>query len=107
MADVMRSPGEDIAAISAAGVWKGPRDPVLAAASLLVTDGHPRHQPTWALHDLAKAAERGDEQEIAERYARLQEEAQSSLREYPAMHRRLQTLAPLSAEQIEQAESPT
>jgi hypothetical protein len=103
----MRSPGEDIAAISAAGVWKGPRDPVLAAASLLVTDGHPRHQPTWALHDLAKAAEHGDKDQIAERYARLQKEAESNLREYPAMHRRLQTLAALSDEELEQMDSLT
>jgi hypothetical protein len=92
----MRSPGEDIAVISAAGVWKGPHDPVLAATSLLVTDAERRHQPTWALHDLAKAVERGDEAEIAERYARLGEQASSNLREYPRMHRTLQTLAELS-----------
>ena len=101
----MRSPGEDIAAISAAGVWKGPRDPVLAAASLLVTDAERRHQPTWALHDLATAAERGDEAQIAERYARLRKEAESNLREYPAMTRRLQTLARLSDEELERADS--
>src|SRR5262245_24526094 len=102
----MRDPGEDIAAISAAGVRKGPREPVLAAASLLVTDGERRHQPTWALHDLAKAAERGDEAQIAERYARLQTEVQSNLREYPEMHRRLRTLAALSDEELERAYSP-
>jgi len=95
----MRSPGEDIAVISAAGVWKGPRDPVLAAASLLVTDAERRHQPTWALHDLAKAAERGDEKLIAERYARLQEHAESSLREYPGMTRRLQSLTSFGDEE--------
>ena len=96
----MRSPGEDIAAISAAGVWQGPRDPVLAAASALVTDGHPAHQPTWALHDLAKAAERGDQEEIAERYARLRRESESNLREYPELNGRLQTLARLSDEEL-------
>ena len=103
----MRSPGEDIAAISAAGVWNGPRDPVLAAASLLVTDGHPRHQPTWALHDLARAAERGDKDQIAERYARLQKEAESNVREYPAMHRTLRTLDAISDEELEVRSSPT
>jgi hypothetical protein len=97
----MRSPGEDIAVISAAGVWKGPRDPVLAAASLLVTDAERRHQPTWALHDLAKAAERGDEELIAERYARLKEHAESSLRKYPEMDRTLQTLATLSDAELD------
>jgi len=98
----MREPGEDIAVISAAGVWKGPHDPVLAAASLLVTDAERRHHPTWALHDLAKAAERGDEDQIAERYARLRAQSESYLREYPAMHRTFQTLARLSDEELEQ-----
>src|SRR5262245_59512836 len=102
----MRSPGEDIAVISAAGVWKGPRDPVLAAASLLVTDAERRHHPTWALHDLAKAVERGDEEQIAERYARLGDQANSYLREYPAMNRRLQTLARLSDKELEDLDSP-
>ena len=101
----MRSPGEDIAAISAAGVWKGPNDPVLAAASLLVTDAERRHQPTWGLHDLAKAAEGGDDARIAERYARLRNEVQSNVREYPELHRRLQTLAALSDEELEQVDS--
>jgi hypothetical protein len=78
---------------------------VLAAASLLVTDGHPRHQPTWALHDLAKAAERGDEEQIAERYARLRKESESNLREYPAMHRTVRTLAMRSDEELEQNDS--
>jgi hypothetical protein len=105
--DIVRSPGEDIAAISAAGVWKGPRDPVLAAASLLVTDGHPRHQPTWALHDLAKAAERGDQEQTAQRYARLRKEMESNLREYPELHRTLRTLAALSDEELEQIDSLT
>ena len=96
----MRSPGEDIAVISAAGVWKGPRDPVLAAASLLVSDAERRHRPTWALHDLAKAAERGDEELIAERYARLREHAELSIREYPELQRSLRTLAALSDEEL-------
>lgn len=97
----MRSPGEDIAVISAAGIWNGPRDPVLAAASLLVSDAERRHQPTWALHDLAKAAERGDEALIAQRYARLREHAESSLREYPELHRSLQTLTALSDQELD------
>jgi hypothetical protein len=101
----MRSPGEDIAVISAAGVWTGPRDPVLAAASLLVTDAERRHQPTWALHDLAKAAERGDKEQIAERYARLGDQANSYLREYPGMHRTLQRLASLSDKELENIDS--
>ncbi|HEU5064265.1 MAG TPA: hypothetical protein VFT86_00055 [Gaiellaceae bacterium] len=99
----MRSPGEDIAAISAAGVWKGPRDPVLAATSLLVTDGRQRHQPTRALHELAKAAERGDEEEIARLYARLRAEVESYVPEYPEVEGRLRTLAELSDAELEQA----
>jgi hypothetical protein len=99
--DIVRAPGEDIAAISAAGVWKGPRDPVLAATSLLLTDGRQEHRPAWALHDLAKAAERGDEDQIAERYARLRKETEANLREYPEMHRTFQTLAKLSDEELD------
>jgi hypothetical protein len=101
--DIVRSPGEDIAAISAAGVWKGPRDPVLAASSLLVTDGRQEHRPVWALHDLAKAAEGGDKDRIAERYARLEKEVTSHLREYPALRGRLRMLAELSDEAPEQS----
>jgi hypothetical protein len=101
----VRSAGEDIAVISAAGVWQGPRDPVLSAASLLVTDGERRHHPTWALHDLAKAAERGDKEEIARRYARLRNEVESNLREYPELRGTLQTLARLSDEELEHVDS--
>ena len=103
----MRSPGEDIAAISAAGVWKGPSDPVLAATSLLVTDGRPEHRPAWALHDLAKAAERGDKDRIAARYARLQNEVQSNVPKYPRIQARLSALAELSAEELERVDSRT
>ena len=103
--DIVRSPGEDIATISAAGVWKGPRDPVLAATSLLLTDGRQEHRPAWALHDLAKAAERGDKEQIAERYARLQNEVESNLPEYPHLQGRLRTLAALSDQELEQVDS--
>jgi hypothetical protein len=101
----MRSPGEDIAVISAAGVWKGPRDPVLSAASLLVTDGQRGHQPTSALHELAKAAERGDKDQIAKQYARLRDEVESHLPEYPEIQGTLRTLAKLSDEELEQVDS--
>jgi len=98
----MRSPGEDIAVISAAGVWKGPRDPVLAATSLLVTDGQRRHQPTQALDELAKAAERGDEEQIAMLYARLRDEVESHVAEYPQIQTRLNALAELRDTELEQ-----
>jgi hypothetical protein len=101
----MRSPGEDIAVISAAGMWEGPRDPVLAATSLLVTDGQRGHQPTSALHQLAKAAERGDKDEIERRYARLRTEVESYLPQYPEIQGTLQTLAELSDEELEQIDS--
>lgn len=102
---MMRSPGEDIAVISAAGVWEGPRDPVLSATSLLVTDGQLRHQPTEALHELAKAAERGDTDEIARLYARLRNEVESHLPEYPEIQGTLQTLAGFSDEELERVDS--
>lgn len=102
----MRSPGEDIAVISAAGVWEGPRDPVLAATSLLVTDGQRGHQPTVALHELAKAAERGDKDQIAKQYAHLRSEVESYLPQYPGMHRTLRTLAEHSDEELGQTDSP-
>jgi len=98
----MRSPGEDIAVISAAGVWEGPRDPVLAATSLLLTDGQRGHQPTSDLHELAEAAERGEEDEIARLYARLRSEVESYLPEYPEIRGTLQTLAELGDEEPKQ-----
>ena len=101
----MRSPGEDIAVISAAGVWEGPRDPVLSATSLLVTDGQRRHQPTSALHELAKAAEGGDKDQIAKQYARLRDEVESYLPEYPEFRGTLRTLAQLSDKELEQIDS--
>ena len=101
----MRSPGEDIAVISAAGVWEGPRDPVLSATSLLVMDGQRSHQPTSALHELAKAAERGDKDEIARLYARLRDEVESYLPEYPGIQGTLKKLGELSDEELEQVDS--
>jgi hypothetical protein len=44
----MRSPGEDTAVISAAGVWEGPRDPVLAATSPSLRIGSEGISQQWA-----------------------------------------------------------
>jgi hypothetical protein len=54
----MRSPGEDIAVISAAGVWEGPRDPVLAATSPSLRIGSKGISQQWAnpLSDAFKPA---------------------------------------------------
>ena len=98
-----RTPGEDIAVISAAGVWEGPRDPVLSATSLLVMDGQRRRQPTQALHELANAAESGDKEEIAKLYARLRNEVESYLPEYPEIQGTLRTLAEPGDEELEQS----
>ena len=55
----------------------------------------------WA----AKASERGDKDEIARLYARLRDEVESHLPEYPEIQGTLQRLAELSDKELEQADS--
>jgi hypothetical protein len=95
----VRSPKEDVAIISAAGLWDQ-RDPLLTSVILLLIYGKNRHKPLLNLRRLADAVEGGDESKIRKRYDGLVKEVGLTLRKYPDIVDTVNTMSEMSDEDL-------
>jgi len=97
----VRSPRDDIEMLAQAGVW-GQDDRLMHAVMLLCMYAKGRHKPTFNLHKLASAVEKGDERKSQKYYDRLVREVSTTLTMYPDIVGTLDTMSQLSDEDKEQ-----